>query len=171
MVGIVQIYTGNGKGKTTAAVGQAVRAAGRGLRCHVIHFMKGGGVSGEDIALNAIEGITVTSLGKNLLGTQPPSAPEVRDSLKPALDEAMKAVDDQFDLVVLDEIIMACSSGLVTEHEIMQIIDMKSDATELILTGRGASDNLIETADLVTEMQEVKHPFRDGRQARKGIEF
>ncbi|HEB12462.1 MAG TPA: cob(I)yrinic acid a,c-diamide adenosyltransferase [Actinobacteria bacterium] len=170
-MGLIQIYTGDGKGKTTAAIGLAVRAAGRGLTCHIIHFMKGDGVSGEDLALTDIEGITVNSVGKNLIGANPPSVREVKESLEPALDEARDAVSGRFDLVVLDEIIVACSMGLVSEHEIMTIIGMKAERTELVMTGRGVTDNLIKTADLVTEMREVKHPFSDGGQARKGIEF
>lgn len=171
MLGLVQIYTGNGKGKTTAAVGLAVRAAGRGLTSHIIHFMKGGKESGEDIALTAIEEISVKNIGKNLLGAQPPSVLEAKDSLQQALDEARNAVSGQFDLVVLDEILVACSMGLVSEREIMTIISLKSEKTELVMTGRGATDNLIKAADLVTEMREIKHPFSSGRKARKGIEF
>ncbi|KKK53851.1 hypothetical protein LCGC14_3090610, partial [marine sediment metagenome] len=91
--------------------------------------------------------------------------------LQQALDEARNAVSGQFDLVVLDEILVACSMGLVSEREIMTIISLKSEKTELIMTGRGATDNLIKAADLVTEMREIKHPFNSGRKARKGIEF
>ncbi len=170
-LGLIQIYTGDGKGKTTAAVGLLVRAAGQGLRCQIIHFMKNEIVSGEDKTLSAIKNVTVMTIGSNLISGKSQSLEEVRASLKPALLESKKAVSGEYDLVVLDEIIVASSLGLIPESEIFEIAKIKAEATELILTGRGATDSLIEMADLVTEMREIKHPFATGVEARRGIEF
>ncbi len=170
-LGLIQIYTGDGKGKTTAAVGLLVRAAGQGLRCQIIHFMKSEIVSGEDKTLSAIKNVTVMTIGSNLISGKNQNLEEVRTSLKLALLESKKAVSGEYDLVVLDEIIVASSLGLIPESEIFEIAKIKAEATELILTGRGATDSLIEMADLVTEMREIKHPFATGVEARRGIEF
>lgn len=170
-IGLIHLYTGDGKGKTTAAIGLAVRAAGRGLTCRIIQFMKGATTSGETAALAAIENIAIDRVGLNMIGPNPPAADEVRLSLIPAMEAARAAVGGKFDLVVLDEIITACSAGLLSEASLISLCEEKDESVELILTGRGATGELIARADYVTEMKSVKHPYERGRTARSGIEF
>ncbi|MDP1808753.1 MAG: cob(I)yrinic acid a,c-diamide adenosyltransferase [Actinomycetota bacterium] len=170
-IGLVHVYTGDGKGKTTAAIGLAVRAAGRGLNCRIIQFMKGATTSGETAALAAMETIHIDRIGLNLIGPNPPDTDEIKRSLIPAMEAARTAVGGQFDLVVLDEIITACSAGLLSEPSLISIIQEKAEAVELVLTGRGATEELIGRADYVTEMKNIKHPFDQGQPARIGIEF
>lgn len=169
--GLVHVYTGNGKGKTTAAIGLAVRAAGNGLNCRVIQFMKGATTSGETAALAKLETMQIDRIGLNMVGPNPPDADEIKRSLLPAMDAARAAVGGRFDFVVLDEIITACSAGMLSESDVILLIDEKSPAVELVLTGRGATEKLIDRADYVTEMKNIKHPFDRGQPARKGIEF
>jgi len=170
-LGFIHIYTGDGKGKTTAALGLAVRAAGRGLRCRIIQFMKGATTSGETLAPAAIPNIEIDRIGLNMIGSAPKSVEEVKTSLLPAMTAARAAIAGQFDLVVLDEIITACWAGVLAESDILSLIDEKHKTVELVLTGRGASEALIARADYVTEMVNIKHPFDSGQQARIGIEF
>lgn len=170
-VAFTHIYTGDGKGKTTAAIGLAVRAAGRGLRCRIIQFMKGATTSGETFALAAIANIEIDRIGLNLIGRAPAGVEEIKKSLLPAMTAARAAIGGQFDLVVLDEIITACSAGVLAESDLLALIDEKHQLVELVLTGRGAGEALISRADYVTEMINIKHPFDLGRPARAGIEF
>lgn len=170
-VGLVQVYTGDGKGKTTAAIGQAVRAAGRGLRCHIIQFMKAEVVSGEMTALKEIKNVSLERFGLNFVGPKTRSRDEVVSSLQAGLAAAEEAVGGSYDLVVLDELVIVGSLGLVSEQEIVRIIKGKDVKVEIILTGRGAGPDLISLADLVTEMRAIKHPFAHGQAARAGIEF
>lgn len=169
--GLIQIYTGDGKGKTTAAIGLTVRAAGRGFKCRVIQFMKGAADSGEINILAAIPNIKIDRIGLNLLGPNLPSRDDVRESLKPAMAATAAAVTGDYDLVVLDESVLAAAMDLIDEVGLVKILRSKAEAVEVILTGRGASDLLIAEADLVTEMRMVKHPYDKGLSARLGIEF
>ena len=170
-LGMIQIYTGDGKGKTTAAIGLTVRAAGHGFVCRIIQFMKGSSVSGENRALSAFANIKIDRIGLNMIGPNPPTREEVAASLRPAMTAAVEAINGDYQLVVLDEIITACSLGLVGEAEILSLLEKKNNQVEVILTGRGASPALIDKADLVTEMRLIKHPFDKGQAARLGIEF
>lgn len=171
--GYVHIYTGNGKGKTTAALGLTLRAAGAGMKSHVIQFMKGR-PSSEHVSAEKCDGL----ISIEHFGSERFIAPGDTSALtehKKEVDKAMDRVtelmmDSSIDVLVLDEVISAMTFGLVHEDDIMNIIDNKKDALELVLTGRGASGALIEKADLVTEMKEVKHYFACGVNARKGIE-
>lgn len=170
-LGLTHIYTGDGKGKTTAAIGLAVRAAGRGLRVRIIQFMKGSASSGEIKPLRAIAGIDIDRMGENFLSTSPPDQAAVAASLEAAMAAAADALSGQYEVVILDELITATSLGVVPEDWVLGLIDDPQRRAELILTGRGASTRLIAAADLVTEMQLIKHPFDQGISARKGIEF
>jgi cob(I)alamin adenosyltransferase len=171
ILGLVHVYTGDGKGKTTAAIGLAVRAVGSGLTCRIIQFMKGGTKSSELSVIEAIPDIEIDRIGLNFVGPNPPSPEEVKKSLVPAMAAARESINGQFDLVILDEIITACTAGVVSESDIIALIQARNPAVELVLTGRCASQRLIDNADLVTEMKKIKHPFDLGRQARVGIEF
>ncbi len=170
--GYVHIYTGNGKGKTSAALGLAFRAAGSGLATLVIQFMKGLPSGERDAAAMTGELIRVESYGsERFCRPDDGSMEEHRALARNALERSREAVSrKERPIVVLDEILTACLFGIVTEDEILDIIDMKPEGLELVLTGRGASEGLIERGDLVTEMREVKHYYREGVPPRKGIE-
>lgn len=168
-LGLIQVYTGDGKGKTTAAIGLAVRAAGHGLRSRIIQFMKGETTSGEIEALRHFQAIDIDRVGINLLDAR--RSNNVAASLLPALEKARLALDDGYEIVILDEILTAVSLGVLAESKVLEFIEQKGRNAELILTGRGAGKAIIEAADLVTEMREIKHPYTEGIRARAGIEF
>ena len=170
-LGLTHIYTGDGKGKTTAAIGLAVRAAGRGLRVRIIQFMKGSTSSGEFEPLRRMTGIDLDRMGENFLSASPPDQAAVAAGLETAMAAAVKALTGQYQMVILDELVTAVALGVVSEDAVLALINDPGRRAELILTGRGASERLIAAADLVTEMRAIKHPFDQGVSARKGIEF
>lgn len=168
--GLVHIYTGNGKGKTTAALGLALRAAGQGMRVCVLQFMKGRGRCGEHRfverwpAFEILQPSCASCFGQSDSQRQA-AASEALDQVRSIMDSGC------YDLLVLDEILTAVKNGLVPEDEALQLIASKPDGLELALTGRGAPQSLIDAADLVTEMVAIKHPLSRGVRARKGIEY
>lgn len=170
--GLVQVYTGNGKGKTTAALGLAFRAVGRKLRVCMIQFMKGNEPCGEHLAATLLAPyLTIIQTGhKGWIGKKTPG-PEVTTSARKAFEMAREVVADAaYDLVILDEINSAVSHGLVTVEELLQLIKDKDKHMELVLTGRNAAPEILEVADLATEMREIKHYYKAGIPARIGIE-
>jgi cob(I)alamin adenosyltransferase len=170
--GLVQIFTGNGKGKTTAAMGTIIRAAGHGLRILLVSFMKGDYDYGEYNTLAKIPNVEVSSYGFRHLIDPSNVKPEEKEQAEMALAKAREAVASRkYDLVVLDEVNVALGYNLIELNEVIRLIKDKPSDVELILTGRYADNRLIEMADLVTEMVKVKHPFDRGIQARKGIEY
>ena len=170
--GLVQIFTGNGKGKTTAALGTVIRAAGHGLKVFVIFFIKGDYASGEYSTLSRLPDVKVASFGLRRFIDPKNVDPEEKAQAKAALAAAREAITGgNYDLVVLDEINVALDFKLIDPDDVMQLIKDKPPHVELILTGRNADSRLIEAADLVTEMVKIKHPFDKGIKARKGIEF
>jgi len=189
--GYVQVYTGNGKGKTTAALGITMRASGAGKKIAFVQFMKALGYSEQKI-LPTLPGVTWKTLGKPFFIAKKGSISEedlaqygdscvvfeednppedyvkmIRDGFAKAKEMVMSG---DFDMVVLDEINCAMYFGLLSIDEVLDLIRNKPAHTELILTGRYAPDEIIEAADLVTEMREIKHYYNKGVQARKGIE-
>ncbi|MDD5288429.1 MAG: cob(I)yrinic acid a,c-diamide adenosyltransferase [Dehalococcoidales bacterium] len=170
--GYVQVYTGNGKGKTTAALGLAFRAMGCGLKTYIGQFMKGQHYSELDAAKMVPGYITIEQHGKKTF-TQVKSTPAAED-VRMAKDGLSKTravmLSRKYDIIVLDEIITAHFFHLVTLDEMLELITSKPDGVELIFTGRYAPQELIEAADLTTEMVEVKHYFQKGTTAREGIE-
>jgi cob(I)alamin adenosyltransferase len=168
----IQIYTGNGKGKTTAAVGQAVRAAGSRLKTLIVMFMKDFPY-GEVRTLAALdEWITLERFGNDrfVFEKRPPSEKD-KSVARSALARAEEAVSSgQFDIVILDEICVAVYFGLLAASDVIPLLESKPDSVELILTGRYCPDEWIERADLVTEMTEIKHYYQTGVTARKGFE-
>ena len=168
----IQIYTGNGKGKTTAAIGQAVRAAGSGLRTLFMMFMKDYPY-GEIKSLKRLsEWITVEQYGNDdfVLRKQPPNQQECAIA-RQALDRAYKAIiGKKYDIVALDEICVAVYFGLFTAEDVLPLLDEKPDEVELILTGRYCPKQWLAKADLVTQMEEIKHYYRNGVTSRKGFE-
>lgn len=168
----VQIYTGLGKGKTTAALGQAVRAAGSRLHTLVIMFMKEFPY-GEIRALKALEDyITIERYGNDefVLQKTPPSAEDKRTAAEALQRARMAMFSGDYDIVILDEICVAHYFELVTEHQVLDLIDQRPSSAELILTGRFCPQSWLDRADLVTEMTEVKHYYSQGVLARKGFE-
>ena len=170
--GLVQIYTGNGKGKTTAALGLIVRAIGHGLRVCIVFFMKGDYPYGEFETLKKLPGIKVASFGFRRFTDRENLKPEEIEQAEKALTTAREAMlSGDYDLVVLDEVNVAVAWKLIGIDKVIELIKNKPAGVELILTGRYAEAELIEQADLVTEMVKVKHPFDNGIRARKGIEY
>jgi len=170
--GLVQVYTGNGKGKTSAAFGLALRAIGRGLKVYIIQFIKGGFDYGELYVVDKLPNLKLKAFGQGKFVTQfPPSKKDV-EIAKEALELAKKIVKSgEYDVVILDEINVAMSLRLIKTEEVVKMIKEKPKNVELVLTGRYAPKEIIDIADLVTEMKEIKHPFQKGISPRKGIEF
>jgi cob(I)alamin adenosyltransferase len=168
--GYVQIYTGNGKGKTTAAIGLAVRAAGAGLRVFIGQFIKQGRYS-EIEALGCFgDRITVRQFGRGAW-IRGQASDDDTALAHLGLEKARDVlVSGDYDVVILDEAIMAAGFRMLDTEELIGLIDAKPEGVELVLTGRWAAKELMERADLVTEMQEVKHYYQRGVRAREGIE-
>ena len=166
--GLIQVYTGPGKGKTTAAFGLALRAAGRGLKVMVIQLLKGR-ESGEVAAARSV-GIEVAQFGGPGWTNLQSPAPTDRDRAAEAL-EAAKGAIQRVDLLVLDEANVALAAGLWPLGEVLALLEGRPPGVEVVLTGRGAPVELVMRADLVTEMLAIKHPYHDGLAAREGIEF
>ncbi len=170
--GYVQVYTGSGKGKTTAALGLCLRAAGHGFRSHLIQFMKGQIDYGELKAVIKLGGlITITQAGRSTFVHKENPDPEDARLARQALELSRKALSEaRLDILVLDEILCALDFKLVTEAEVLELMGSKPKKLELILTGRGATEAIIGAADLVTEMRAIKHYFDKGVADRVGIE-
>jgi cob(I)alamin adenosyltransferase len=170
--GLVQVYTGNGKGKTTAAFGLALRAVGRGLKVYIIQFIKGGFDYGELYVVDKLPNLKLKAFGRGKFVTEKPAGKEDVELAEEALALAEEMVmSGEYDIVILDEINVALNLKLIKIEKVLELIKKKPKHVELVLTGRYAPDEIIEVADLVTEMKEVKHPFNKGYQARKGIEY
>ena len=169
--GTVQLYTGNGKGKTTASLGAAIRAAGHGKRVLMIQFMKGR-LYGELSAAEKIEGFTIEQYGRDeFVDPENPEQIDIELAAK-GWARALEAVSDEtLDILILDEINVAVSFGLIELDQIVRFVKDRPPRLELILTGRYAPDELVELADTVTEMREIKHHYQKGVEARRGIEF
>ncbi len=170
--GLVQVFTGNGKGKTSAALGAVLRAVGHGLRVYIVFFMKGKYPYGEFSTLPKLPNVDVASFGLRCLINPADINPEEIEQAKLALSAARKAMlSGNYDMVVLDEVNIALYFKLIELDDVVRLIGDKPRNVELILTGRYADAKLIELADLVTEMVKLKHPYDKGVKARKGIEY
>jgi cob(I)alamin adenosyltransferase len=170
--GFTQVYTGNGKGKTTAAIGQAVRAAGAGLKSYIIQFMKEYPYSEINTLKKLNEWITIEQKGNDdfVYKKELPSEEE-KVKAREALGKAENLMLGRtYNLIILDEILVTIYFKLLTTEEIISVIKKKPEDVELILTGRYCPDEIIKLADLVTEMKEVKHYYTKGILSRKGIE-
>ena len=170
MQGFVQVYTGDGKGKTTAALGLALRAAGAGLRVYFGQFIKNADYSEIKALARFADCITVRQFGRGcFLLTEP--APEDRAAARRGLDGVRRAlVSGDYDLVIADEANVAVHRGLIDEADLLALIDTRPPRVELVLTGRGAPAAVLARADLVTEMRAVRHYYDQGVGARVGIE-
>ncbi len=173
--GFLIVYTGNGKGKTTAALGMAFRAIGRGWRVLMVQFMKGTWHYAEvDTAKRLAPDLEIVPMGKGFFKILDDhfTEQEHRQAALAALDFAReKMLSGDYDLLILDEINNALSTGLLSLDPVMQLLDARPADLNIVLTGRGAPQELIDRADLVTEMVEIKHPYQKGIFAQKGIDF
>ena len=174
MCGKLHIYTGNGKGKTTAALGLAVRAACAGKHVYIGQFMKGRQTSELHLPEYFPEQITIVQYGSPKFQTpETEPSPEDIDLANSGLSQLKNSlVSEEFDVVVADELCIAVSLGLLNEEDVLHVIKQKPSSVELVLTGRNAPNSFIELADLVTEMKEIKHYYSSEKlPPRKGIEF
>lgn len=170
MSGKIHLYTGNGKGKTTAALGLAIRAAGAGKSVFIAQFVKGMFYS-ELESLKRFPEIELRQYGLDCFIENEPSQKDI-DAAQDGLREVRLIISKRYyDIIILDEICIALFYNLISIEEVQSCIDSKADQTEMILTGRYAPPELFEVADLITEMKEIKHYYTDGIQARKGIEY
>ncbi len=170
--GMVQLFTGNGKGKTSAALGAVLRALGHGLKVFIVFFMKGKYPYGEFSTLSKLPNVDVASFGLRCLTDRANINPEEIEQAKLAMSAAREAMlSGNYNLVILDEVNVAVNYKLIELDEVVRLIGDKPRNVELILTGRYADARLIELADLVTEMVKIKHPYDKGVKARKGIEY
>ncbi len=173
--GFVIIYTGGGKGKTTAALGLALRAIGYSHKVCMIQFIKGSWHYGElDSAKRLEPELEFIAVGKGFVGIIDDKSP--REDHEKVAEEAIKICKEKisskkFDVVILDEINYAIDLGLIKTEQVIELIKMKPDSLDLVLTGNHAKQEIIDLADLVTEMKEIKHPFKSGIKAKKGIDF
>jgi len=167
--GLVHVYTGDGKGKTTAALGLAMRAAGQGMKVAFIQFLKGL-PTGELLFAQQHKTFEIVqiSVGDSFKKSKEQLSQEAQQTLAYAEQEI---VSGKYDLVILDEIFIAINQGLITIKEVMDLLDAKPASVELVLTGRKAPPEIVQRADLVTEMLMIKHPFTGGTSARRGIEY
>lgn len=191
-LGLVQVYTGKGKGKTTAALGLAMRAVGHGFRVHMIQFMKGRSYAGELIAAHRLApGFTISQFGRGcrigsliqqgykkcsacgdcFVKDRGTNEEDIEVALA-GISQAWKFIkNNDCDILILDEIGNTLRYGIVKPEQVIEMIRCKPRGMELILTGRGVPDEILEVADLITEMTEVKHPYKKGLTSRRGIEY
>lgn len=171
--GLIIVHTGSGKGKTTAALGLGFRAVGNGLKVLMVQFIKGSWHYGElDAAETLGENFQIRPMGKGFvkLGGEPD--PEQVQAAEEAWAYAReKLLSGEYDMIILDEINYAISYGLVKVEPVVEALQQKPEDIHLVLTGRNAPPQIVELADLVTEMREVKHPYQKGIDAQRGIEY
>lgn len=169
--GLIQIYTGDGKGKTTAALGVALRAIGHGLRVYMIQFMKGDIDYGEIKAVKKLENFEIIQFGRpDFVNRENPENIDIKlanEALAHAREVMRKR---EYDILILDEINVAVNFGLIEVQDVLNILNSKPENMELILTGRYAPPEILEKSDLITEMKCIKHPHDKGVVAREGIE-
>jgi len=170
MKGYIQVYTGNGKGKTTAALGLSLRAAGAGLKVYFAQFVKGMDYSELHSIKRLSENITLRQYGRDCFIHKEPDEKDKKIA-RNGFDEVSKIISEgRHEIVVLDEINIAIYYKLISVDEVLKLIERKPGNVELVLTGRNVDSKIIKRADLVTEMKEIKHYYQNGIHARKGIE-
>jgi cob(I)alamin adenosyltransferase len=173
--GLLAVYTGDGKGKTTAALGLCVRAVGYGHRVAFIQFVKGSWHYGElDGIRRLAPEVSLEALGKGFVGILDDQLPreEHEKAARETLAEARRVIDSgQHQIVILDEVNVAIELGLLPASEVLKVVTSRPSAMHVVCTGRGAPPELVAAADLVTEMREIKHPYREGLLAQRGFDF
>lgn len=170
MKGYVQVYTGNGKGKTTAAIGLSVRAAGAGLNVFIAQFIKMGEYSEIKSLKKFSDRITIKQFGRGKFIKGAPSEEDMEAAQKGLHAVRVALLSGKYDIIILEEGNVAVSIGLLSTDDIIHLIDRKPEHVEIVITGRNASQEIIDKADLVTEMKDIKHYFNKGVAARTGIE-
>ena len=171
-LGLVHVYTGDGKGKTTAALGLALRAVGHGLKVYMIQFMKGSIDYGELIASRRIQNLTIKQFGRaEFVDKENPKEVDISLAVKALSHAKIVLAERKYDVVILDEINVALEWKLINLNDVIELIQQRPKNVELILTGRYAHPKIIAIADLVTEMKQIKHPYQKGIEARKGIDY
>lgn len=173
---MLYIFTGNGKGKTTAALGQAIRAVGEGKRVLMVQFIKGPWKSGEDFLAKGLEpNFRLVKMGKGFVGIMGDTLPreEHEKAAEEAFEYARKEIESgNWDIVILDEINNAVALNLISKEKVLELVDFSKDKIEhIILTGRDAPQEFIDRADLVTEMHDIKHPYDRGVKGKRGLEY
>ena len=174
-VGLTIVYTGKGKGKTTAALGLALRATGYEKKICMIQFIKGSWHYGEMDSTKKLEpGFEMVAVGKGFVGIIDDKSP--KEDHEKVAKEAIKISNEKiqsgkYDIVILDEINYAVNLNLISVDDVLKLVKAKPDDIDLVLTGNYAKEEVVEIADLVTEMKEIKHPFQKGIKAKKGIDF
>lgn len=170
--GLLIVFTGDGKGKTTAALGMAIRAAGHGMRVLMLQFIKGSWPYGELTTLRRIEEITIKPLGTGFTWKKDNLEEDLRLAAK-GWEEALAALHEgAYQIVILDELNVVLSYGLLSVEPVLDALKNRPPHLHVVITGRGAPQELIDLADLVTEMRKVKHPFSEqGIKAQRGVEF
>ena len=171
--GLILLYTGNGKGKTTAALGQVLRAAGHGFKVAIIQFIKNMENTGE---IKTAKKIFADHLEIFPMGSGFTWDAKDQDELRQAAEKGWalakeKINSGQYCMVILDELTYTLNYGLLDQEEVVSFLEQKPESLHIIITGRDANDELIDLADLVTEMKEIKHPYQNGVKATKGIEY
>lgn len=169
--GFVQIYTGNGKGKTTAALGLAMRARGAGLKIYLGQFIKKGAYSEIKAVRRFHPDIIIRQYGSGRFIRDKPGPADIRCAQKGLNDLSRAMISGKYDLVIADEIICAVNAGLISAEDVLYLIDKKPAVVELVLTGRNAPRQIMKRANLITEMRKIRHPFDKGIGGRRGIEF
>ncbi len=172
--GLIIVHTGNGKGKTTAALGLALRAIGHNMNVLVLQFIKGSRHTGElDTAQKLKPNLKIVQLGLGFIRMHEGKYPEeILENARVSWDYARQEIfSDLYDMVVLDEINYMIDYGLLNVNDVVTLLQEKPKGLTMVLTGRNAHDKIIELADIVTEMREIKHYYQEGEKARKGIEF
>lgn len=169
--GFIHVYTGPGKGKTTAAIGLGLRAAGAGLKVHMIQFMKGRRYSELD-ALENLNNFTFSQHGRDeFVSKEKPEQIDI-DLAKKGFEHAKTLIKSgMYDMIILDEINVAVNYNLISIDDLIKLTEGKPERLELVLTGRYANSEIVKIADVVTEMLEIKHPYQQGIEARKGIDY
>lgn len=170
MKGYVHVYTGDGKGKTTAALGLALRAIGAGLKVYIAQFIKKGNYSEINALKRFSDCVTVEQFGRGRFTRGKPTPEDIEAARKGLMRVKEILSSRQHHIVILDEINVAVSYGIFSPEDLLDIIDRKPDEIELIITGRNAAPEIVEKADLVSEVKAIKHYFQSGVKARIGIE-
>jgi len=169
--GLLEVYTGDGKGKTTAALGLALRMSGHGGRVAIIQFMKGWDSYGEIEALKRVPGLRHERTGTPDYVYRGQESPVDRMEAQRGLDLARECLGGEYDLVVLDELNVVLDFGLLELQPVLDLLRSRPFHVEVVVTGRGAPQALLDAADLVTEMREVRHPYTKGVVSRRGIDY
>jgi cob(I)alamin adenosyltransferase len=170
--GTVQVYTGDGKGKTTAALGLALRAVGHGLTVYMLQFMKGSPNYGELTTAGMLPGLTIEQSGRDeFVDRENPARVDIDLAAEGLARSKAAIMDGRYDIVILDEVNVALDFGLISLEDVLELIEKRPPHVELVLTGRSAHPEVVRAADLVSEVLNIRHHYDAGVEAREGIEY